>query len=65
MSLKERTYRLVNAATIQGLHGALSRTWVVKLHETVVVALAVELLQKLVGTRTHKRRRKYHSSQLI
>jgi len=55
----------VDTATVQSLHGALSRTWVVKFHETVVVALAVELLRKLAVTHRHKRQRKYHFSKLI
>jgi hypothetical protein len=34
---------LVNPAAVQGLHGSLSGTGVVKLHETIVVALGGEL----------------------
>lgn len=40
---QKETYRLVDSATIQGLHSPLSRTWVIKLNETVVVALSGEL----------------------
>lgn len=44
----KETYRLVNTATIQSLHGALSGTRVIKLDEAVVVAFAVKLLGKSV-----------------
>lgn len=40
---RKETYRLVDSATIQGLHSPLGRTWVIELHETVVVALGGEL----------------------
>ena len=40
---QKKTYRLVDPATIQGLHSPLGRTWVVELNETVIVALGGEL----------------------
>lgn len=40
---QKETYRLVDSATIQGLHSPFGRTWVIELNETVVVALGGEL----------------------
>ena len=60
----KETYRLVNTATIQSLHGALSSTRVIKLDEAVVVAFAVKLLGKSVLTRKQNRR-KDHFFELI
>lgn len=40
---QKETYRLVDPATIQGLHSPLGRTWVIELNETVIVALGGEL----------------------
>jgi hypothetical protein len=40
---QKKTYRLVDPATIQGLHSPLGRTWVIELNETVIVALGGEL----------------------
>lgn len=40
---QKETYRLVDPATIQGLHSPFGRTWVIELDETVVVALGGEL----------------------
>jgi hypothetical protein len=38
---------LVNATSVEGLHGALGSTWVIVLDESVVEALGLELSLRL------------------
>jgi hypothetical protein len=44
------SYRLVNSAAIEGLHGSLSRAGVIKLDKTVVVSFAIELMEVSRGS---------------
>ena len=40
------TYSLVNTPTIKGLHGSLGSSWVVVFNETVIEALALDVVSK-------------------